>query len=136
MEIKENIAWVYYIGENANTLDKHKCGKWMYFFDDKKFVSKICKEAVARNIVVISKHSNAETGVACFYLNGDDLAGHKKVIGFFFEKNLKKLTKAGRFYNIPFKYDDQTRAMEYGFDFKAKLKLEDFINLETGEWIR
>jgi hypothetical protein len=40
-----------------------------------------------------------------------------------------------RFYNISFKYDDQTRAGEYGEDFKGEIKLERFINLDTGEWI-
>ena len=44
-------------------------------------------------------------------------------------------TKTGKLYNISFKLDNQTRAMEYGDKFKGKITLSDFINLETGEWI-
>ena len=31
MIVKENIAWVFYISENAS-FDYDKVGKWMYFF--------------------------------------------------------------------------------------------------------
>ena len=36
-------------------------------------------------------------------------------------------------YNIGFKLDDQTRAGEYGSDFKARIRLSDFVDLESGE---
>ena len=45
-------------------------------------------------------------------------------------------TKTGRLYNISFKFDDQTRAGEYGADFKGAIKLAQFIDLNTGEWIK
>ena len=134
MRIESNIAWIYYIGDNVE-LDSEKCGKWMYFFDDKNFVYKICEEAVKRNIVSESKHSNGEEGVACFYLNSDDIETHKKIISFFLEKNLIQRTKTGRLYNIPFKLDKQTKNGEYGNQFHPEIKLEQFINLNTGEWI-
>lgn len=133
MRISENIAWIFYIGD-ISTLDKNKIGKWMYFFNNKQFVSQLCYDAVEKGIVVESKHSNAETGVACFYINCDDIKSHKKVITYFIENNLINKTKAGSYYNISFKLDSQTRNGEYGKDFHAKIRLADFIDLNTGEW--
>lgn len=135
MNIVNARGWVFYISEEAVNLDKHKCGKWMYFFEDRQFVEKICTEAVNKGIVVEAKHSDAGNGVACFYLNFDDTAAHRKTIQYFINNNLIRRTKAGKLYNISFKLDDQTRAGEYGKDFQAEIKLEKFINLETGEWL-
>lgn len=134
MKVVSNDAWIYYIGDNVE-IDSEKDGKWMYFFNDKKFASKICEEAVERNIVSESKHRNAEEGVACFYLNVDDIETHKKIISYFIEKNLIQRTKAGRFYNNSFKLDKQTFAGEYREQFHSEIKLDQFINLDTGEWI-
>lgn len=44
-------------------------------------------------------------------------------------------TKVGRLYNIPFKFDAQTYAGEYGDDFHAKICLADFVDLDTGEFL-
>ncbi len=107
----------------------------MYFFTDKEFVSKICEEAVRKGIVSESKHSDEDEGVSCFYLNCDDIEAHKRVIEYFIENKLIRKTKKDRFYNISFKLDNQTREGEYGKDFHADIKLEQFINLETGEWL-
>ena len=134
MRIIKKPHWTYYVGDMASTLEKHKCGKWMYFFDDLEFASKICQKAVDDDVVVESKHSADDKGVACFYLNGDDITRHKKVLAFFLKNQLIKKTKTGKYYNISFKYDDQTRAGEYGADFTAEIKLEQFIDLDTGEW--
>lgn len=43
-------------------------------------------------------------------------------------------TKTGKLYNISFKLDDQTRANEYGENFKAQLTLDMLVELITGEW--
>ena len=37
-------------------------------------------------------------------------------------------------YNISFKYDNQTRAGEYGSDFTGEIKLEHFVDLKTGKF--
>jgi len=134
MEIVRNFGWVYYIGDDIQ-LDRNKCGKWMYFFGDKEFVAKICEDAVIMNVVNKSKHSDAETGVACFYLNFDDIDTHKKIIMYFVENNLIRRTKSGRLYNISFKLDSQTLAGEYGDEFKSDIKLSKFVDLDTGEWL-
>lgn len=133
-KIIRQFGWVYYVSKDAENLDRHKCGKWMYFFDDKEFVEKICKEAVKKGIVAESKHSDATEGVSCFYLNCDDMEAHKRNIQFFLDNNLIRKTKKGKLYNISFKLDDQTRAGEYGDEFQSEIKLEMFLQLETGAW--
>ena len=77
-----------------------------------------------------------KTGVICFYLNGDDIENHHRVIRFMIDNKLIRKTKTGRLYNISFKFDDQTRSGEYGADFKGEIKLAQFIDLNTGEWLK
>lgn len=134
METIKKFGWVYYTGDD-NYLDKDKCGKWMYFFEDKKFVAKICENSIKMNVVKTSKHTDDEKGVACFYLHYDDVDTHKKVITYFMENNLIRKTKSGKLYNISFKLDNQTRAGEYGDEFKSDIKLSNFVDLDTGEWL-
>ncbi|MBD5542967.1 MAG: hypothetical protein HDR01_01655 [Lachnospiraceae bacterium] len=128
-------GWIFYLSEKKECLDKHKCGKWMHFFNNEKFAAHICEEAVAKGICVESKHTDAEEGVCCFYLNCDDMEGHKRAIGYFIENGLIRKTKTGKLYNISFKLDDQTRAGEYGPDFYSEIKLDQFVDLHTGEFI-
>ena len=44
-------------------------------------------------------------------------------------------TAKDRFYNIPFKLDQQTRGGEYGETFKSEITLDKFIDLDSGEWL-
>ena len=148
MKVIENIAWIFYVSENAS-FDHNKVGKWMYFFrndSDMDYISKLCSNAVEQGIVAEAKHTNPslfdldgdegyENGVCCFYINCDDIEGHKRILSYFLENNMIQRTKTGRIYNISFKLDNQTRAGEYGSDFKGTLKLADFIDLNTGQWI-
>lgn len=113
----------------------------MYFFDDQEFAKKMCQKAIAEQVCYECKCSDLEfigeqQGVICFYLNGDDVENHKRVIQFMIYNNLIRKTKSGRYYNNSFKFDDQTRAGEYGANFEGKIKLDEFIDLNTGEWIK
>lgn len=134
MKQLKQFGWVYYLADNID-LEPHKTGKWMYFFNDVVFVSRLCEDAVRNDIVVEAKHTDSEEGVACFYLNYDDINTHKRIIKFFLDNNLIRRTKAGNLYNISFKFDDQTRAGEYGEDYHSDIKLSKFINLSSGEWV-
>jgi hypothetical protein len=58
-----------------------------------------------------------------------------KVIKFMLDNNLIRKTNSGRLYDESFKFDNQTRAGEYGAGFNATIKLSEFLNLYTGEWI-
>ena len=71
-----------------------------------------------------------------FTYDGDDDAAHRRVIAYFLEKGLIRKTKTGKLYNISFKYDEQTREGQYANDFVAEIKLDQFLNLSTGEWLR
>ncbi len=127
------MAWVYYFTDRDPHFDKDKVGKWMYFFSDRSFVENICKAAIEERIVEECKHRNNNEGVSCFYLNDDDIEGHRRVIGFFIRNGLIPKTKNGKLYNISFKHDTQTLAGEYGKNYYSDIKLEKFVNLETGE---
>lgn len=133
------LGWFWYLSGEESKLEKDKCGKWMHFFTDQEFAKNICQKAIDEKVCYECKCSDMEImqttpGVICFYLNEDDLQNHKRVINFMIENNLIRKTKSGRFYNESFKLDNQTRAMQYGKDFVATVKLEQFIDLNTGEW--
>lgn len=134
-------GWYWYFSGQENPLEEHKCGKWMCFFDNQKFAKQICQKAIDENVCYECKCTDMETvmsstGVICFYLNGDDIENHKRVIYFMIDNNLIRKTKTGRFYNNSFKFDVQTLSGEYGADFEGKIKLADFIDLNTGIWIK
>lgn len=134
-------GWFWYLSNEGKKLDREKCGKWMSFFDDQKFAQDICEKAIAEHVCCECKCSDMEmkqepTGVICFYLNGDDMENHKRVIEFMIKNNLIKRTKTGRYYNMSFKFDFQTRRKEYGADYERKIKLSEFIDLNTGKWLR
>lgn len=136
----DNGYWSYCInGERAVELLDYKCGKWMFYFGDIAFAESICRKAVLEDVVAECKHTAAEvfdgSGVGCFYLNEDDIAAHHRVLAFMMANGLIRKRKNGNLYNISFKLDSQTRAGEYGFEFKAEIKLEDFVNLETGDFL-
>lgn len=127
-------SWAFYIGEDAASLGA-KCGKWMYFFNDRSFAEKICRQAVEQGVVAESKHSDAGDGVCCFYINGDDAAAHQRLIQFFLDNDLVRKKKNGGLYNISFKFDTQTRAGEYGEEFDSHIKLDQFVDLNTGKML-
>ena len=134
-------GWFFYLSGEEDKLDKHKCGKWMHFFKDQEFAKQMCQKAIDEKVCYECKCSDLEftgesQGVICFYLNGDDIENHKRVIQFMLDNKLIQKTKSGRYYNNSFKFDDQTRTGEYGADFEGKLKLAEFIDLSTGNWIR
>ena len=133
-------GWYIFLSGKEDILDTDKCGKWMYFFNDQTFALDICEKAISEGVCYECKCTDMEaqkckTGVICFYLNGDDNENHRRVIRFMIENNLIQKTKSGRFYNISFKFDNQTRAGQYGADFEGKIKLDAFIDLKTGKWL-
>ena len=143
MKVERDLHWIRYFQDSV-TFDKDKVGKWMYFFpkdfDALDYAAEVCEEAVQRGIVLSAKHTSdrdlfAPRGVACFYINGDDNEAHRRVIAYFLEKQLIPKTKKGKLYNISFKYDNQTRANQYGNDFAAEIQLSQFLDLDTGKWL-
>lgn len=138
----ENVVlanWEYFTsGEN---MDRLKTGKWMIFFDffdARDVIRSYCEKSVVEEIVSTAKLSSMPrkegNGVSCFFLEIDDLDRHKKIINFLIENNLIPKKKNGDYYNLSFKLDEQTRNNEYNESFKSVLKLEELIDLRTGEW--
>lgn len=134
MQVLNLGPWVFYI-EDKPEFDSHKVEKRIYFFKDYDRASELCRRAVEEGIVLEAKHSNAGDGVSCFYLECDDMDRHKKVIQFFLDNGMIQKTKSGRLYNISFKLDAQTRAREYGEGYNGNIMLEQFLDLQTGEWL-
>ena len=134
-------GWHYYVDElNHETLKTDNVGKWMFFYkgtEGHKYAEEKCQKAVEQGIVYEAKVSdNILEGVSCYYLNLDDITRHKAVIQYFLDNNMINKTKSGKLYNISFKLDKQTIAGDYGVDFKPILKLDEFVDLNTGKWIR
>ena len=133
-------GWFWYFSGEEGKLDEEKCGKWMYFFTDQEFAKKICEKSIEEGACYECKCSDLEKtiqpkGVACFYLNGDDIDNHHRLIEFMIRNDLISKGKTGKYYNNSFKFDYQTRAGEYGADFEGKIKLDKFIDLNTGKWL-
>ena len=122
-----NKNWVYYWGE-VDTFDKDKVGRWVHFFDKGgvEYIKSVCKEAIEQGIIGEIKHSNAEAGICCFYLNSDDVEGHKRVIGYLLDKGLIRKTPNGRIYDMGFKLENGE---------ESDIRVSDFIDMETGEWL-
>lgn len=134
------LGWYWFLSGEEEKLKSEICGKWMYFFDNQELAQNICQKAIDEKVCYICKCTDMETqasptGVVCFYLNGDDLENHKRVIRFMITNNLISKTKKGKYYNISFKFDKQTRAGKYGADFEGKIKLDQFVDLMTGAFI-
>ena len=137
MKILDLGGWRFFIGDDSGFV-KEKVGKWMYFFRDeegRQFTEQCCREAVEQEIVWEAKCSEGNEGVACFYLNIDDVERHKQILQYFLDHDMIRRTKTGKLYNISFKLDDQTRVGAYGDDFRAELKLGDLLDLNTGKWL-
>ncbi len=127
-------GWEFFVSIPHPQFDEDKVGKWMYFSDDPVRCRELVSKAVTNGIVAEAKYAYPDGGVCCFYLHIDDVKGHKRVIEYFLENDMIKRTKAGKLHNISFKLDSQTDAGEYGVDYTAELKLEQLMDLATGEW--
>ena len=142
MQIFDSGCWIFYI-QGKPKFDDNKIGKWMHFFEDKDYdrVSELCRNTVEDGVVLEAKHSDGnnkgtyENNVACFYLECDDMERHKKVIRFFLDNDMIRKTETGKLHNISFKLDNQTYAGEYGENYHGHIKLEQFLDLQTGNWL-
>ena len=42
--------WFWYFTDEKSKLEKHKCGKWMYFFEDQVLAQQVCEKAIAEKV--------------------------------------------------------------------------------------
>ena len=134
-------AWFWFMADERKPLKKDQGGKWIFNFTghDQEFAISICEKAIKEGVCQECKCADLEntTGnpIFCFYVNGDDIEGHKRLISFALKNDLVRRKASGALYNESFKFNSQTQALEYGAGFTAKIRLADFIDLNTGEWI-
>lgn len=144
MQIKENPAWIYYLGDRVEEERKYIKGKFMTFglFPVNARTKSLIKKALDEEVVFAVKHSqegyvnprsaDPDKYVICWY-STDEKEDLSKLAEFLVKNGLVQITKAGKLYNISFKYDSQTRSGQYGDSFVAQIGLADFIDLDTGK---
>jgi hypothetical protein len=121
--------------------NKDEDGKWMLFGSSEdamfSFVHYLF-DMIKNNVIRIGKVDTLMVnGTTAFiiYVNSNDIESQKKVLKYLIEHDLIRCTKTGKLYNISFKFDRQTRLGEYGDKFNSEIKLSDFVDLNTGEFI-
>ena len=145
LKIKEDPAWVWYIGNKYESEGKYIEGKFMTFgqYPVPQRTKDFIKKALDEEVICLVKHSqegyikpNSDPNqyVICWYCS-DGESDLRKLARFMVDNDLIQKTQSGKLYNIAFKYDRQTYSNEYGDDFKAQIKLADFIDLNTGKTI-
>ena len=123
--------------------NENKYGKWVVaskpngnnYNEFLKMRLEVFLEDIADDVKIGEPTPKYNHYVHVFYCNYDDNEKHKKIIKFMMKKNLIAKTKTGRYYNISYKLEDQTQRGEYGDKFVPILKLENFIDLNTGKFI-
>lgn len=139
---KSNVAWDYYGQVEGGT---GVVGKFTTIGsgDISDELQQIILKAIEEGVTPLVKHTNLEAiefnpqskdgSWAIIWYSSDDLQALKRLAKFLVDHNLVRKTKAGRLYNMGFKYDEQTANGEYGENFKPTIAFKDLLNLETGE---
>lgn len=142
LDVYPKTAWfVYRIQDQETpTIDPEQSGKWLIAGMDMAEAGALCILAEKVGAARAAKHTINPADphgkvICCFYINGDSVKEHRRILDFLKRVNALPKKKDGAYCNISFKFDSQTLAGEYGKDFVARYHLSDFMNLETGEFI-
>ena len=76
-----------------------------------------------------------DTTVCLLHCNSKDRNAMKDILKYLMATNKIPKTKAGKLYNISYKFNAQSQAGLTGDKFVALIKLEDFVDLYTGEFL-
>lgn len=57
-------GWYWFLSGEGAKLERHKCGKWMYFFEDQSFAQQICEKAIAEQVCYECKCTDMEVQLA------------------------------------------------------------------------
>ncbi|PFC97095.1 hypothetical protein [Bacillus cereus] len=144
-------GWCWY-GTNTYK-ETDNVGKFMTFVKDdiSDEMQELILKAIKQGVTPFIKHTDPErlkrTGIikpfnpyakdgtlAIIWYSTDEEKDLKNLAKFLIDNGLVPKTKAGKYYNISFKYDEQTRNGEYGEQFKASISLKDLMDLTTGEF--
>lgn len=128
--------WNYIFNPNDKRLN-NIYGKFMVFYSWNLNTLKMnkLKELIYDGTICFLKYPSEpkRSCVLCFYTT-DDIIEMSNLSEFLIENNFVKKTKDGLNYcDISYKKEKQTKTEIYGGDFKAEIKLSDFIDLTTGK---
>ncbi|ANN34851.1 hypothetical protein A9498_26510 [Bacillus thuringiensis serovar coreanensis] len=135
-------GWCWY-GTNTFKETDH-VGKFMTFVQDdiSNEIQELILKAIKQGVTSLVKHTDpdmlafnpyAKNGsLAIIWYSTDEEKTLKGLAKFLINHGLVPKTKAGKYYNISFKYDEQTRNGEYGEQFKPSISLKDLMDLNTG----
>jgi len=137
---RHDTALFFHVDDGIERLDQleksDKTGKWIVGFSD--IIDAVPKLAliIGQRLAPAAKAMRSNNGriIACVYMDTMDTQAHKRLLAYFLWKGIIPKTNAGKLTNISFKLNIQTRAGEYGKNFKARLSLGDLIDLKTGAW--
>ncbi|MFH0068407.1 hypothetical protein [Peribacillus sp. NPDC056705] len=142
-------GWCYYgnnTAQNPSFKETDNVGKFMTYGqgDLSNEMQELILKAIKQGITPLIKHTDLDTldfnprskdssWVIVWYSNDEEKA-LKGLAKFLIDHGLVAKTKSGRYYNISFKYDKQTRNGEYAEQFKSSISLKDLIDLNTGKF--
>ncbi|KJH56491.1 MULTISPECIES: hypothetical protein [Bacillus subtilis group] len=142
-------GWCYYgidISQSRAFKETDKVGKFMTFGhgDLTNEMQELILKAIKQGITPLVKHTDIDTleynprskdgSWMIAWYSTDEEKSLKGLAKFLIDHDLVSKTKSGRYYNISFKYDKQTRMGEYGEQFKSSISLENLMDLNTGEF--
>ncbi|HDR7764815.1 MULTISPECIES: hypothetical protein [Bacillus cereus group] len=135
-------GWCWY---GTNTFkETDNVGKFMTFVQDdiSNELQELILKAIKQGVTSFVKHTDPDMlafnphaknrSLAIIWYSTDEEKALKGVAKFLINHELVPKTKAGKYYNISFKYDEQTRNGEYGEQFKPSISLKDLMDLNTG----
>ncbi|PGX01696.1 hypothetical protein COE40_19200 [Bacillus cereus] len=136
-------GWCWYGTDTFKETDN--VGKFMTFVKDdiSNELQELILKAIKQGATTLIKHTDPRTinfnpfvkdgSLAIIWYSTDEEKALKGLAKFLIDNDLVRKTKAGKYFNISFKYDDQTRNGEYGEQFKASISLKDLMDLDTGK---
>jgi hypothetical protein len=142
-------GWCYYginTAQNPAFKETDNVGKFMTFGQGEltNEMQELILKAINQGITPLIKHTDFDTldlnphsrdgSWVIVWYSTDEEKALKGLAKFLIDHGLVAKTKSGRYYNISFKYDKQTRNGEYGEQFKSSISLKDLIDLNTGEF--
>ncbi|PAE70579.1 hypothetical protein [Bacillus licheniformis] len=144
-----NLGWCYYginTTQNPAFKETDRIGKFTTHRkgDLSNEVQELILKAIKQGVTPLVKHTNIDTldlnprskdgSWVIIWYSTDEEKALKRLAKFLIDHGFVKKTKSGRYYNISFKYDEQTRNGEYGEQFKPSISLKDLMDLNTGEF--
>ncbi|PEE42842.1 hypothetical protein [Bacillus pseudomycoides] len=137
-------GWCWY---GTNTFkETDNVGKFMTYVPDdiSDEMQALILKAIKQGATPFVKHTDPDTlafnpyakngSLAIIWYSTDEEKNLKALAKFLVDNDLVPKTKAGKYWKLSFKYDEQTRNGEYGEQFKPSITLEDLMDLNTGEF--